>query len=152
MAGRGDNNHAPELEELISVIIREDARRQQRRNALLAILDEDGDSDSDRSDGKAKKRRHVERNCEDGHAALVADYLCESPMNPSTMFERRFAVSLEIFKMLCLSAKASDPFFVQRTDALGRVGSWTPSWTGVEVNPSTGYGHVLGLGGTTQPT
>jgi hypothetical protein len=66
--------------------------------------------------------RHVHRDCEVGHDRLFRDYFSDNPTYDSAKFCRRFRMRRELFMSIVDRVCAFDPWFVQRPDALGRMG------------------------------
>ncbi|XP_057808831.1 uncharacterized protein LOC131023302 [Salvia miltiorrhiza] len=70
------------------------------------------------------KKAYIRRDREAGALRLHADYFDENPVYPDNIFRRRFQMRRALFLRI-VNAVASDPYFQQRTDALGRPG-FTP--------------------------
>uniref|UniRef100_A0A0D3DAS9 Uncharacterized protein n=1 Tax=Brassica oleracea var. oleracea TaxID=109376 RepID=A0A0D3DAS9_BRAOL len=72
---------------------------------------------------KKKKRAYVERNREAGHNRLWNDYFSEDPTFPPHLSRRRFRMNKEVFMRIVDTLSANVPFFQQRRDAVGRLGT-----------------------------
>ncbi|XP_057793092.1 protein ALP1-like [Salvia miltiorrhiza] len=72
----------------------------------------------------ARKKAFIRRDREAGAVRLHADYFDENPVYPENIFRRRFRMRRALFLRI-VNVVASDPYFQQRTDALGRSG-FTP--------------------------
>jgi len=64
----------------------------------------------------------VNRNRKDGKLRLYNDYFAENPKFTESQFRRRFRMSRRLFLRIANAVKAHNPYFKQRTDALGVLG------------------------------
>ena len=70
-----------------------------------------------------KKRHYVERDRESANDRLLNDYFVDRPLYPEFMFRRRFRMRRTVFLRLVNQLAATDPYFQQRPDAIGRLGA-----------------------------
>jgi len=64
----------------------------------------------------------VNRNRKEGELRLYNDYFAENPKFTETQFRRRFMMSHRLFLRIANAVEAHNPYFKQRTDALGVLG------------------------------
>jgi len=64
----------------------------------------------------------VNRNRKEGELRLYNDYFAENPKFTETQFRRRFRMSCRLFLRIANAVEAHNPYFKQRTDALGVFG------------------------------
>ncbi|XP_057771099.1 uncharacterized protein LOC130990889 [Salvia miltiorrhiza] len=90
------------------------------------IVQDIGDPDEQprRRRRSVEKKAYIRRDREASALRLHADYFDENPVYPDNIFRRRFRMRRALFLRI-VNAFASDPYFQQRTDALGRPG-FTP--------------------------
>ncbi|XP_057784880.1 uncharacterized protein LOC131002396 [Salvia miltiorrhiza] len=108
----------------------EDERRAHEFSNLVQefnqIVQAIGDPDAHprRRRRKVAKKAYIHRDREAGALRLHTNYFAENPVYLDNVFRRRFRMRRALF--LCIvNVVASDPYFQQRTDALGRPG-FTP--------------------------
>ena len=91
---------------------------------MFSNLDFDPDEDEERGQvgGSRPGRRYRHRAREEGHHRLQEDYFAASPTYGAAQFRRRFRTRRELFLHLVHSVCVYDPWFVQKRDALGRLG------------------------------
>lgn len=68
------------------------------------------------------KRSIVERNREEAHARLYADYFSENPTWGADVFRRRFRMRKHLFDKVKDTLEAWEQYFQQRPDATGKMG------------------------------
>jgi hypothetical protein len=97
---------------------------RQALAVLLVVREEFCAKTNDEEDGQhhTRKRRPIERNRERRNDNIFNDYLINSSTYTNDHFQRRFRVTIAIFRQLCSSAAAADSFFRPRKDATGRLG------------------------------
>jgi len=64
----------------------------------------------------------VNRNRKEGELRLYNDYFAKNPKFTETQFRRRFRMSRRLFLRITNAVEAHNPYFKQRTDALGVLG------------------------------
>jgi hypothetical protein len=64
----------------------------------------------------------VNRNRKKGELKLYNDYFAENPKFTKSQFRRRFRMSRRLFLRIANAVDAHNPYFKQRTDALGVLG------------------------------
>jgi hypothetical protein len=64
----------------------------------------------------------VNRNRKEGELKLYNDYFAENPKFTKSQFRRRFRMSRRLFLRIANAVEAHNPYFKQRTDALGVLG------------------------------
>ncbi|XP_057793245.1 uncharacterized protein LOC131009855 [Salvia miltiorrhiza] len=105
----------------------DDERRAQEFSNLVQefnqIVQAIGDPDAQprRWRRRVAKKAYIHRDREAGALRLHADYFAENSVYPDNVFRRRFCMRRALFLRI-VNAVASDPYFQQRTDALGRPG------------------------------
>lgn len=67
-------------------------------------------------------RRYIERNREEAHQRLVADYFSDAPVYTDAMFRRRYRMRRPLFLRIVEALGQWSPYFRQRTDALNKKG------------------------------
>jgi hypothetical protein len=72
--------------------------------------------------GSTPGKRYVFRERELCHARLFKDYFDANPTYDDATFWRRFRMRRELFLSIVERVSAFDPWFVQRSDAVGRLG------------------------------
>jgi hypothetical protein len=72
--------------------------------------------------GSRPGRRYVYREREACHERLYQDYFAEDPIYDAMKFRRRFRMRRELFLYIVEQVCTFDPWFVQKCDALGRLG------------------------------
>ncbi|XP_021991255.1 uncharacterized protein LOC110888016 [Helianthus annuus] len=75
--------------------------------------------------GTSNRRRYIERQREEGHETLMADYFVEDPKYNEDIFRHRFRMSKRLFLKIVSDVEENDPWFVEAPDARGRKG-FTP--------------------------
>lgn len=76
--------------------------------------------------GSNKRRiKRLARDIASGHAALVRDYLGDSPVYSEKLFERRHCVPIAVFNRICGELSSQEHFFQQHSDAVGLMGAST---------------------------
>ncbi|XP_022008315.1 uncharacterized protein LOC110907675 [Helianthus annuus] len=75
--------------------------------------------------GTSNRRRYIERQREEGHEKLMADYFVEDPKYNEDIFRHRFRMSKRLFLQIVSDVEENDPWFVEAPDARGRKG-FTP--------------------------
>ena len=94
---------------------------------FLATIDQDS-SDSNEEvkwrgrGGSRMGREFVHRDKELWHEHLVKDYFAPTPTFDHVKFRRQFRMRREFFMRIVESITAFDSYFVQKCDALGRLG------------------------------
>lgn len=94
---------------------------------FLATIHQDS-SDSDKQvkrrwrGGSRMGREFVHRDKELWHEHLVTDYFAPTPTFDHVKFRRRFRMRRELVMRIVESITAFDSYFVQKCDALGRLG------------------------------
>ncbi|XP_059664212.1 uncharacterized protein LOC132309986 [Cornus florida] len=71
------------------------------------------------------KRTYIKRNREKAAQRLFRDYFAENPIYPPNIFHRRFRMRQELFLRILNGVTTYDEWFIQKPDALGRMG-FTP--------------------------
>jgi hypothetical protein len=64
----------------------------------------------------------INRNGKEGELRLYNGYFAENPKFTESQFRRRFRMSRRLFLRIANTVKAHNPYFKQRTDALGVLG------------------------------
>jgi hypothetical protein len=64
----------------------------------------------------------VNRNRKEGELRLYNDYFAENPKFTESQFQRRFRMSHCLFLRITNAVEAHNPYFKQRTNALGILG------------------------------
>jgi hypothetical protein len=72
--------------------------------------------------GSRPGRKHVHRDREAWNERLFKDYFAENPTFDGMKFRRRYRMGRELFLRLVDAVCSFDPWFIQRHDALGRLG------------------------------
>ncbi|XP_057811406.1 protein ALP1-like [Salvia miltiorrhiza] len=105
----------------------EDERRAEEFSNLVQqfnqIVQDIGDPEEQprRRRRGARKKAFIRQDREASAVRLHADYFDENPVYPDTIFRCRFRMRRALFLRI-VNAVAADPYFQQRTDALGRPG------------------------------
>ncbi|XP_059650172.1 uncharacterized protein LOC132295929 [Cornus florida] len=73
---------------------------------------------------RRRKRRYIKRDREEAAQRLFQDYFVENPTFPPEMFRRRFRMRRELFIRILNGVTAYDEWFIQKPDALGRMGQY----------------------------
>ncbi|XP_057771599.1 uncharacterized protein LOC130991386 [Salvia miltiorrhiza] len=108
----------------------EDERRAEEFSNLVQefnqIVQDIGDPDEEprRRRQSVAKKAYIRPDHEADALRLHADYFDENPVYPDNIFRRQFRMRRALFLRI-VNAVTSDPYFQQRTDALGRPG-FTP--------------------------
>ncbi|XP_057779680.1 uncharacterized protein LOC130998265 [Salvia miltiorrhiza] len=108
----------------------EDERHAQEFSNLVQefnqIVQDIGDPNAQprRRRRRVAKKAYIHRDREAGALRLHVDYFAENLVYPDNVFRRRFCMRRVLFLRI-VNVVASDPYFQQRTDALGRP-SFTP--------------------------
>ncbi|XP_059635651.1 uncharacterized protein LOC132277826 [Cornus florida] len=72
-----------------------------------------------------RKRKYIKRDREEAAQRLLRDYFVENPIYPPNIFRRRFRMRRELFLRILNGVTTYDEWFIQKPDALGRMG-FTP--------------------------
>ncbi|KAL6657904.1 hypothetical protein ACP70R_005684 [Stipagrostis hirtigluma subsp. patula] len=76
--------------------------------------------------GKSRRRsgnrRVIERNHEEGHQRLVADFFCEDPVHNDKLFRTRYRMRRALFLRIVRALGEWSPYFTKRTDMCYRQG------------------------------
>jgi hypothetical protein len=74
--------------------------------------------------GSRPLRRHtfIRRDFVQATERIFRDYFAERPLYPPNMFRRRFRMSRSLFLRIKSTLEATEPYFVQRKNAAGRLG------------------------------
>ncbi|XP_021986043.1 protein ANTAGONIST OF LIKE HETEROCHROMATIN PROTEIN 1-like [Helianthus annuus] len=67
--------------------------------------------------GTSNRRRYIERQREEGHETLMADYFVEDPKYNEDIFRHRFRMSKHLFLQIVSDVEENDPWFVEAPDA-----------------------------------
>jgi hypothetical protein len=67
-------------------------------------------------------RKYIERNREEGHEQLVADYFAEHPIYTDKQFRTRYRMRRPLFLRIVRALGEWSPYFRERRDALNRPG------------------------------
>ncbi|XP_021991774.2 uncharacterized protein LOC110888561 [Helianthus annuus] len=67
--------------------------------------------------GTSNRRRYIERQREEGHETLMADYFVEDPKYNEDIFRHRFRMSKRLFLKIVSDVEENDPWFVEAPDA-----------------------------------
>uniref|UniRef100_A0A251TXI2 Putative harbinger transposase-derived protein n=1 Tax=Helianthus annuus TaxID=4232 RepID=A0A251TXI2_HELAN len=70
--------------------------------------------------GTSNRRRYIERQREEGHETLMADYFVEDPKYNEDIFRHRFRMSKRLFLKIVSDVEENDPWFVEAPDARAR--------------------------------
>lgn len=65
---------------------------------------------------------NTDRDFEEGYRRIFQDYFADHPIYSSKLFKRRFCMRRELYLRIMNGIKAQDPWFEQKTDALGKKG------------------------------
>ncbi|XP_059654981.1 uncharacterized protein LOC132301773 [Cornus florida] len=68
------------------------------------------------------KRKYIKCDREEAAQRLIRDYFVENLIYPPNMFRKRFRIRRELFLRILNSVIAYDKWFIQKPDALGRMG------------------------------
>jgi hypothetical protein len=92
--------------------------------ATAAVAEEESNSQGRRTRYRGSILGHniVNRNRKEGELRLYNDYFAENPKFTETQFQRRFRMSRCLFLRIANAVEAHNPYFKQRTDALGVLG------------------------------
>jgi hypothetical protein len=92
--------------------------------ATAAVAEEESNSQGRRTRYRGSILGHniVDRNRKEGELRLYNDYFAENPKFTETQFQRRFRMSRCLFLRIANAVEAHNPYFKQRTDALGVLG------------------------------
>ena len=71
---------------------------------------------------RAGRAPNADRNFEDGYQRIYRDYFADSPCFSSSLFRRRFRMRRELFLRILEGVREQDPWFEQKTDAIGKKG------------------------------
>ncbi|XP_059663879.1 uncharacterized protein LOC132309603 [Cornus florida] len=71
---------------------------------------------------KPRKRRYIHRDREGNHRQLMKEYFEENYIYLPEYFRRRFKMQRELFLRILNDVKAYDDYFIQKRDAIGRLG------------------------------
>ena len=67
-------------------------------------------------------RRYIERGREGARDRLMSDYFSENPVYNDFQFRRRYRMKRHLFLKIVQTLSEWSPYFVQRSDAFGKVG------------------------------
>ncbi|XP_028089578.1 uncharacterized protein LOC114289929 [Camellia sinensis] len=77
---------------------------------------------SRRRSGSIEGHAVIYRDRVQGHERLYRDYFSETAINPAHLCRRRFQMNRSLFLHILSTVEAYDPYFVQKTDAVGIIG------------------------------
>jgi hypothetical protein len=77
---------------------------------------------ADTSRRRHASRKYIERNREEGHEQLVADYFAEHPIYTDKQFRTRYRMRRPLFLRIVHALGEWSPYFTERRDGLNRQG------------------------------
>jgi hypothetical protein len=92
--------------------------------ATVVVAEEESNNQGQRTRYRGFILGHniVNSNIKEGELRLFNDYFAKNPKFTETQFRRRFRISLRLFLRIANAVKAHNPYFKQRTYALGVLG------------------------------
>ena len=92
--------------------------------AIDAVAEEESNNQGRRTRYRGSILGHNIVNCnrKEGELRIYNDYFAENPKFTETQFRRRFRMSRHLFLWIANAVEAHNPYFKQRTDALGVLG------------------------------
>ncbi|KAK7243211.1 hypothetical protein RIF29_38001 [Crotalaria pallida] len=93
-----------------------------KEEMMRIILEKQREEQAGSSTRRTGKRRHIERNREEGHTRLFNDYFSEQPVYTDEQFRRRFRMSKHVFLRNVQALGEHDEYFQLRVDGCGRQG------------------------------
>jgi hypothetical protein len=92
--------------------------------AAAVVAEEESNNQGRRTGYRGSILGHniVNRNRKEGELRLYNDYFAENPKFTETQFRKRFRMSRHLFLRIANAVEAHNPYFKQRTNALGILG------------------------------
>ena len=92
--------------------------------ATVVVAEEESNNQRRRTGYRGSILGHniVNRNRKECELMLYNDYFAENPKFAKTQFQRRFRMSRRLFLRIANAVQAHNPYFKQKTDALGVLG------------------------------
>jgi hypothetical protein len=92
--------------------------------ATAVVTEEESNNQGQRTEYRGSILDHniVNRNRTEGELRLYNDYFAENPKFIESQFRRRLRMNRRLFLRIANAVEAHNPYFKQRTDALGVLG------------------------------
>ena len=92
--------------------------------ATVVVAEEESNNQGQRTGYRGSILDHniVNLNRKEGELRLFNDYFVKNPKFTESQFRRRFMMSRRLFLRIANAVEAHNPYFKQRTDALGALG------------------------------
>lgn len=113
------------LQEVVSLTVHSTQQAHLISGLAQQLLeDKDANDDARRGGGSVVgKSPNMDRSHLEGHQCLLRDYFTNGPKCfPPHLFRRRFRMNRPLFLRIVDAVTTEDPYFVQKPDAVGRLG------------------------------